>query len=67
MSTQIFCELGSTAPQPMALAALASDTLRAERLTLRLLGHVAAAPPPPGAPSLVRRAVGAAPSSLSQP
>ena len=60
MSTQIFCELGSTAPQPMALAALASDTLRAERLTLRLLGHVAAAPPPPGAPSLVRRAVGAA-------
>jgi hypothetical protein len=47
MSTQMFCDLSSTAPQPLAAAALSCEARVARRVVVRLLGHYMrrAAPP----------------------
>ena len=47
MSTQMFCELSSAAPQPLAAAVLRSEAGIARRVVARLLQHYMRRPAPP--------------------
>jgi len=46
-STQMFCELTSAAPQPLAVAALGAAAPLARRVTVRMLEHYTQRPAPP--------------------
>ena len=47
VSTQMFCDLSSTAPQPLAAAVLSSEAGIASRVVMRLLQHYTRRPAPP--------------------
>jgi uncharacterized membrane protein YgcG len=47
MSTQMFCDLSSAAPQPLAVAVLRSEAGIARRMVARLLQHYMRRPVPP--------------------